>query len=68
MQYGANKPSWHRSSTVENKSFADIEAIQAVKNALGEFPLQQQVALQRAESGIEREEILDADICLEAIS
>ena len=27
MQYGANKPSWHRSSTVANKSFAGIEAI-----------------------------------------
>lgn len=48
------------SSVMSRHSVDSQEVYTAVKNALSEFPLQQQVALQHPESGIEREEILDA--------
>ncbi|CAD6567805.1 MAG: hypothetical protein ASARMPREDX12_000803 [Alectoria sarmentosa] len=48
------------SSVVSHHSVDSQEVYTAVKNALSEFPLQQQVALQHPESGIEREEILEA--------
>ncbi len=48
------------SSVTSRHSVDSQEVYTAVKNALSEFPLQQQVALQHPESGIEREEILDA--------
>ena len=49
------------SSSISSRHSVDgQEVYAAVKNALTEFPLQQQVALQKPESGIEREEILDA--------
>lgn len=48
------------SSIMSRPSVDSQEVYTAVKNALSEFPLQQQVALQHPESGIEREEILEA--------
>ena len=48
------------SSVTSRHSVDSQEVYAAVKNALSEFPLQQQVALQHPESGIEREEILEA--------
>ncbi|KAL9638378.1 MAG: hypothetical protein Q9164_001585 [Protoblastenia rupestris] len=48
------------SSMTSRHSVDSQEVYVAVKNALTEFPLQQQVALQQPGSGIEREEILDA--------
>ena len=49
------------SSSVTSRHSVDIQEVYtAVKNALSEYPLQQQVALQHPESGIEREEILEA--------
>ncbi|KAL6715246.1 hypothetical protein ACLMJK_007510 [Lecanora helva] len=48
------------SSISSRRSVENQEVYTAVKNALTEFPLQQQVALQHPESGIEREEILEA--------
>ena len=48
------------SSVMSRHSVDSQEVYAAVKNALSEFPLQQQVALQHPESGIEREEILEA--------
>lgn len=48
------------SSVMSRHSVDSQEVYAAVKNALSEFPLQQQVALRQSESGIEREEILDA--------
>ncbi|KAL9125184.1 MAG: hypothetical protein Q9217_005579, partial [Psora testacea] len=48
------------SSMTSRHSVDSQEVYSAVKNALMEFPLQQQVALQQPASGIEREEILDA--------
>ena len=48
------------SSVTSRHSVDSQEVYTAVKNALSEFPLQQQVALQHPESGIEREEILEA--------
>lgn len=48
------------SSVMSRHSVDSQEVYAAVKNALSEFPLQQQVALRQPESGIEREEILDA--------
>ena len=48
------------SSIVSRHSVDSQEVYTAVKNALTEFPLQQQVALQQPGSGIEREEILEA--------
>lgn len=48
------------SSVMSRHSVDSQEVYTAVKNALSEFPLQQQVALQHPESGIEREEILEA--------
>ena len=48
------------SSISSRRSVDSQEVYTAVKNALVEFPLQQQVALQNPASGIEREEILEA--------
>ena len=48
------------SSISSRRSVDSQEVYTAVKNALIEFPLQQQVALQNPGSGIEREEILEA--------
>ena len=48
------------SSTVSRRSVDSQEVYTAVKNALTEFPLQQQVAMHQPGAGIEREEILDA--------
>ena len=48
------------SSVMSRHSVDSQEVYTAVKNALSEFPMQQQVALRHPESGIEREEILDA--------
>ena len=48
------------SSIMSRHSVDSQEVYTAVKNALSEFPLQQQVALHHPESGIEREEILEA--------
>ena len=48
------------SSVTSRRSVDSQEVYTAVKNALTEFPLQQQVALQHPGSGIEREEILEA--------
>ena len=48
------------SSMVSRRSVDSQEVYAAVKNALTEFPLQQQVAMHQPGSGIEREEILDA--------
>lgn len=48
------------SSATSRRSVDSQEVYTAVKNALTEFPLQQQVALQHPGSGIEREEILEA--------
>ena len=48
------------SSISSRRSMDGQEVYTAVKNALTEFPLQQQVALPQEGSGIEREEILDA--------
>ena len=48
------------SSVMSRHSVDSQEVYSAVKNALSEYPLQQQVALQHPESGIEREEILEA--------
>lgn len=48
------------SSMTSRRSVDSQEVYTAVKNALAEFPMQNQVALQQPESGIEREEILDA--------
>jgi len=47
-------------SVASRHSVDSQEVYTAVKNALTEFPLQQQVALQHAGPGIEREEILEA--------
>ena len=48
------------SSMTSRHSVDSQEVYIAVKNALTEFPLQQEVALQQPGTGIEREEILDA--------
>ena len=48
------------SSVTSRRSVDSQEVYTAVKNALTEFPLQQQMALQHSGSGIEREEILEA--------
>lgn len=48
------------SSMVSRRSVDSQEVYAAVKNALTEFPLQQQVDMHQPGSGIEREEILDA--------
>ena len=48
------------SSMTSRRSVDSQEVYTAVKNALTEFPLQQQLAMQQSGSGIEREEILDA--------
>lgn len=48
------------SSVMSRHSVDSQEVYTAVKNALSEYPLQQQVALQHPEYGIEREEILEA--------
>ncbi|MCJ1279503.1 hypothetical protein MMC21_007327 [Puttea exsequens] len=48
------------SSVASRRSVDSQEVYTAVKNALTEFPLQQQVALQNSGSSMEREEILDA--------
>lgn len=48
------------SSIMSRHSVDSQEVYTAVKNALSEYPLQQQVASQHPESGIEREEILEA--------
>lgn len=48
------------SSVMSRHSVDSQEVYAAVKNALSEYPLQQQVALRQPESGIEREEILEA--------
>ena len=48
------------SSVMSRHSVDSQEVYTAVKNALSEFPLQNQVALQHHEPGIEREEILEA--------
>ena len=48
------------SSTTSRRSVDSGEVYNAVKNALVEMPLQQQLATQHHESGIEREEILEA--------
>ena len=48
------------SSIMSRHSVDSQEVYTAVKNALSEFPMQQQVALRHPESGIEREEILEA--------
>lgn len=48
------------SSTISRTTADSQEVYTAVKNALAEIPLQQQVALQQPGSGIEREEILEA--------
>ena len=48
------------SSVSSRRSVDSQEVYTAVKNALTEFPLQQQLALQNSGSGIEREEILEA--------
>lgn len=48
------------SSMTSRHSVDSQEVYTAVKNALSEFPLQNQVALHNTGSGIEREEILDA--------
>jgi hypothetical protein len=48
------------SSTSSRRSVDNQDVYTAVKNALSEYPPQQQVALQNPGSGIEREEILDA--------
>lgn len=48
------------SSVLSRHSVDSQEVYTAVKNALSEFPVQQQVALRQPESGIEREEILEA--------
>ena len=48
------------SSISSRRSVDNHEVYTAVKNALTEFPPQQQVALQNPGSGIEREEILEA--------
>ena len=48
------------SSVTSRHSVDSQEVYTAVKNALSEFPVQQQVALRHPESGIEREEILEA--------
>ena len=48
------------SSVMSRHSVDSQEVYTAVKNALSEFPSQQQVALQNPKPGIEREEILDA--------
>lgn len=48
------------SSMISRHSVDSQEVYTAVKNALAEFPLQNQVALQQPGSGIERDEILDA--------
>ncbi len=48
------------SSTVSRNSVDSQEVYTAVKNALGEIPFQQQMALNNHGSGIEREEILEA--------
>ena len=48
------------SSITSRHSVDSQEVYTAVKNALSEFPIQHQVALRHPESGIEREEILEA--------
>ncbi|MCJ1252793.1 hypothetical protein MMC24_000599 [Lignoscripta atroalba] len=48
------------SSSVSRSTVDSQEVYIAVKNALSEMPLQQQVAVQHPGSGIEREEILEA--------
>lgn len=48
------------SSTISRSTADSQEVYTAVKNALTEIPLPQQVALQQSGSGIEREEILEA--------
>ena len=48
------------SSVMSRNSVDSQEVYKAVKNALSEFPLQNQVALRHPETGIEREEILEA--------
>ena len=48
------------SSSVSRATADSQEVYTAVKNALAEIPLHQQVALQQQNSGIEREEILEA--------
>lgn len=48
------------SSVGSRRSVDSQEVYTAVKNALSEFPPQQQIALQNPGSGIERDEILDA--------
>ena len=48
------------SSVMSRHSVDSQEVYTAVKNALSEFPVQQQVALRQPESGIDREEILEA--------
>ena len=48
------------SSIMSRHSVDSQEVYTAVKNALSEYPLQQQVALKHPEYGIEREEILEA--------
>ena len=48
------------SSSISRATADSQEVYTAVKNALAEIPLQQQVGLQQPSSGIEREEILEA--------
>ncbi|KAK4690788.1 hypothetical protein P7C71_g6083, partial [Lecanoromycetidae sp. Uapishka_2] len=48
------------SSVISRRSVDSQEVFAAVKNALAELPLQNQVALPQPGSGIERDEILDA--------
>ena len=48
------------SSSISRSTVDNQEVFNAVKNALSEMPLQQQVAVQHPGSGIEREEILEA--------
>jgi len=48
------------SSSVSRSTVDSQEVYNAVKNALSEMPFQQQVAVQAAGSGIEKEEILEA--------
>ena len=48
------------SSAISRSTIDNQEVYLAVKNALSEMPIQQQVAVQQGGSGIEREEILEA--------
>ncbi|MCJ1380890.1 hypothetical protein MMC17_003999 [Xylographa soralifera] len=48
------------SSAISRSTIDSQEVYLAVKNALSEMPIQQQVAVQQGGSGIEREEILEA--------